>query len=180
MKSFSQVPVGLLLLHLSLAVFAADASTGPVIEQYGPVYDYPSAVFKLDPGVRYRSVMDVSESPESTTDLNRHIESAARYLNMHVRAGVPLENLELALVLHGSAGKDALSDGAYASRHGSSNPNSQLLEALHEAGVRIYLCGQTAGFRGFGGYELNPVVSVATSAMSVLTRLQVEGWALLP
>jgi intracellular sulfur oxidation DsrE/DsrF family protein len=180
MRISSQMLFGLLFLILPLAAAAADASTGPLIEHFGPVYDYPSAGFKLDPEVRYRSVMDVSESPESALDLNRYIESAARFLNMHAAAGVPASNLELAVVLHGSAGKDALSDKAYASRYGAANPNTQLLNALNEAGVKIYLCGQTAGFRAFGVEELNPAVTLATSAMTVLTRLQVEGWALLP
>jgi intracellular sulfur oxidation DsrE/DsrF family protein len=112
--------------------------------------------------------------------MNRHIESAARYLNMHVRDGVPASNLKVAIVLHGSAGKDALTDKAYAMRFETPNPNSQLLNALSEAGVKIYLCGQTAGFRGYGVEELNPAVTLATSAMTVLARLQVEGWALLP
>jgi intracellular sulfur oxidation DsrE/DsrF family protein len=180
MKNPGHILLGLLLLHLPLTLLASGASTGPVIERYGPVYDYPSAEFKLDPAIRYRSVMDISKSPESSTELNRTIESAARFLNMHVRDGIPLENLELVLVLHGAAGKDSLSDSAYTSRYGSPNPNTELLKALHDSGVRIYLCGQTAGFRGFGAEELNPVINLATSAMSVLTRLQIEGWALLP
>jgi len=168
------------LLLSPLPAESDEVRLGPVIEQFGPVYDVPSIGFKLDPEIRYRSVMDVSASPESAAELNRSIESAARFLNMHARAGVPASNLELAVVLHGSAGKDALSDKAYAIRFGTNNPNTQLLHALKEAGVEIYLCGQTAGFRGFAAEELNPVVSLATSAMTVLTRLQVEGWALLP
>jgi hypothetical protein len=35
-------------------------------------------------------------------------------------------------------------------------------------------------FRGYETNELNPAVIIATSAMTVLTRLQSEGWSLLP
>ena len=172
--------LGLLLTQLPAMNYAAEATKGPVIENYGPVYEFGDAGFKLDPTVRYRSVMDVAQSAQEMSELNRYIESAARYLNMHVRDGVPLSNLELAIVLHGGAGKDALSDAAYRERHGVANPNTALIGALHDAGVRIYICGQTAGFRGFAAEELNPAVTMATSAMTVLTRLQVEGWSLLP
>ena len=55
-----------------------------------------------------------------------------------------------------------------------------MLNALNDVGVKIYICGQTAYFRGYSAEELNPVVIMATSAMTVLTRLQVEGWPLLP
>jgi intracellular sulfur oxidation DsrE/DsrF family protein len=124
--------------------------------------------------------MDVSDSAQDADVLNPNIESAARFLNMHVRDGIPASNLKLAVVLHGSAGKDALSDPAYRERFGVVNPNTGLLNALNEAGVKIYICGQTARFRGYAPNELNPAVTMATSAMTVLTRLQVEGWSLLP
>jgi intracellular sulfur oxidation DsrE/DsrF family protein len=154
--------------------------TGPVIEGYGPVFELGGDAYRLDPGVRYRSVMDVASSPEDKTALNRHIESAARFLNMHAREGVPQSGMELAVVLHGAAGKDALSDEAYRRRFGQPNPNTGLIRALREAGVEIYICGQTARFRGYLDQEISHDVTMATSAMTVLTRLQVEGWSLLP
>lgn len=46
--------------------------------------------------------------------------------------------------------------------------------------LAIYLCGQTAGFRGYQASELHSSVTMATSAMTMLTQLQSEGWSLLP
>ena len=46
--------------------------------------------------------------------------------------------------------------------------------------MRTYLCGQSAGFRGIAPSELADGVELATSAMTVLVRLQAEGYALLP
>jgi intracellular sulfur oxidation DsrE/DsrF family protein len=46
--------------------------------------------------------------------------------------------------------------------------------------VKIYLCGQTAAYRGFSVEELNPVVSMALSAMTAHVRLQAEGFTLIP
>lgn len=153
--------------------------TGPVIANMGPYYDIPGG-FNLQKGVHYRAVMDVSDGPESTADLNRGIESAARFLNMHAAAGISPGDMELALVLHGGAAKAALNNEAYRQRFQTDNPNDALLRALTDAGVKIYLCGQSASFNGFAADEIHPVITMALSAMTVLTRLQTEGWALLP
>lgn len=153
--------------------------TGPVIKDFGPVMAVEPQ-FNLLPEGHYRVVFDVAQSAEDPAAMNRSIESAARFLNMHARAGIDPANLEVAVVLHGGAGKDALANTAYHSRYGIENPNSSLLLALKSAGVQIWLCGQTAAYRGFGADELHPSAGLALSAMTVLTRLQTEGWALLP
>ena len=113
-------------------------------------------------------------------DLNRHMESAARFLNLHARNGIDPGHIEFAIVVHGSAGKDLLKDDAYEARFGESNPNTAMLAALHKAGVVIYLFGQTAAHRGFAAEELNPAVSLTLSAMTAHVRLQSEGFTLIP
>ena len=172
------VAVGSLILagHLN----AAESQTGPLIEAYGPVYDVPSGAWNLEQGTHYKVSMDVSSTGASNGKLNRHMESAARFLNLHARNGIDPGNIEFAIVVHGSAGKDLLKDAAYEARFGESNPNTAMLAALHSAGVTIYLCGQTAAHRGFAAEELNPVVSLALSAMTAHVRLQSEGFTLIP
>jgi len=179
-RIFILLGTGLALAPPAL-VFAEEVkySMGPVIDNYGPVVDV-EAEFGFKENFTYRAVMDVSDSPDSDEALNRSIESAARYLNMHVRAGVLRSNLHLAMVLHGKATHDALSNEAYRKRFNTNNPNDGLLKALSEAGVAVYLCGQSAGFSGYDTDELHESVTMATSAMTVLTRLQAEGWSLLP
>ena len=167
-------------LILAVHLYAAESQTGPVIEAYGPVYDVPSGAWNLEKGTHYKVSMDVSSTGDFSGDLNRHIESAARFLNLHARNGIDPGNIEFALVVHGAAGKDLLSDTAYETRFGESNPNTAMLAALHKAGVKIYLCGQTAAHRGFDAGELNPAVSLALSAMTVHVRLQSEGFTLIP
>jgi len=173
--------VVVLLLGFSSGLSAQEAGPvmGPVIENYGPVYEFKDA-YGLDKNVNYRAVMDVTSAPEDVAVRNPSIESAARFLNMHARAGVPVNQMQVAIVLHGGAGKDSLSNAAYRSRYEVDNPNDGLLQALSAAGVKIYLCGQTAGFRGYLPVELHPSITLAISAMTVLTRLQVEGWSVLP
>ena len=168
------------VLCLAANLNAAEPVTGPVIEAYGPVYPVAEGSFNLKPETVYKVSMDVSASEDFSDDVNRRLESAARFLNMHARNGIDPKNIELVIVVHGSAAKDLLKDEAYQERFDEPNPNTAMLAALHEAGVRIYLCGQTAAYRGFAAKDLNPAVSLALSAMTVHVRLQSEGYALIP
>lgn len=157
----------------------AEAKTGPVISEFGPVYAIDKPDFETPTDHIYRVVFDVSVAPESAADLNPRIETLARFLNMHAAAGVPTQNMKLALVLHGSAGKAALVDEAYHARFGSTNPNLELLNGLSRAGVRVILCGQTAVHRGLPREDLAETVEVSLSAMTALVTLQDEGYRLI-
>lgn len=152
-------------------------STGPVVDGFGPVYDIedPDVVTPAGP---LRAIFDVTESGSAPGELNRRIESVARFLNMHARAGVDPDDLHVVLILHGGAGKDALSDAGYGARHGMANPNLPLLEALAEAGVDVVLCGQTMSARGFGRNELAAPVKVALSAMTAMLLYQARGYGI--
>ena len=107
--------------------------TGPAIEGFGPVYTVEDPDFVTDTEATYRIVFEVKDGSEDPSTLNRRIETLARFLNMHAQAGVPRENMKLALVLHGTAGKDALDHPGYRARFGVDNPNAPLLEALSAA-----------------------------------------------
>lgn len=176
-----RTPFGLVaMLLLAGNVCALEPQTGPVIKAYGPVYNVPEGSWNLKKDTHYKVSMDVSATGDFSSDLNRRIESAARFLNLHARNGVDPKNIEFAIVVHGSAGKDLLKDMAYEARFDEPNPNTAMLAALHDAGVKIYLCGQTAAHRGFTAGELNPAVSLALSAMTAHVRLQTEGYTLIP
>jgi len=157
-------------------LMAAEPAMGPVIEKFGPVYTVPESSFNLDPNQEYKVIMDVGKGPENPSALNRGIESAARFLNMNARNGIRPDRLDLAIVLHGSAGRAALKDEAHTRRFGAPNPNRALMEELSQAGVDIYLCGQTAAHRGFDPEQLLPQATLAVSAMTVHVRLQQEGY----
>lgn len=173
---------GAVLALIATRVDASDpesARTGPLIEQFGPVYEVARPDFATPTDLVYRAVFDVAPSPDAADAINPRIESLARFLNMHARAGVHGERMHLALVVHGAAGKDMLSSAAYKSRFGVANPNAPLLAALQANGVRVILCGQTAAHRGFRREELAPGVETAMSAMTALVALQSEGYRLI-
>lgn len=155
-------------------------STGPVIHSAGPVFDIPNVDFETPTDAVYKVAFEMARAAESPEQLNVTLESAARFLNMHARAGVPVERVGAAVVVHGPAGWELLDDDAHRARHGVENPNATLIRELSEAGVRVILCGQTAAARGIPRDGLLEEVEVALSAMTAFLVLQDEGFRVNP
>ena len=154
-----------------------DFSTGPVIEGFGPA----AVIEGSDPipdGQAFKIAFDAAEDSD---DLNRTLVSAARFLNMNGKAGVNPNRINLAIVVHGGAVMDILSEEAHKERKdGSSNPNAPLVSALFEQNVRIILCGQTAAYRDVSLDDLLPGVEISLSAMTAHAQLQQDGYTLNP
>ena len=91
---------------------------------------------------------------------------------MHTEAGIPLDQIQIAIVVHGGAARDLIDR--------SDNANAPLVAALIDAGVSITLCGQTAVHRGISASDLLPGVDMALSAMTKHALLQQDGYTLNP
>lgn len=150
------------------------ATYGPLIENYGPVVHVDGAA-PIPAGTVFNVAFDVTEQGDAGA-VNRRLETAARFLNMHAAAGVPSENLNVAIVVHGAAVKDLTHSAAY----GGENANAGLIKALQENGVSVYVCGQSAAFRGVKAADLLPGVEMKLSAMTAHAQLQQQGYTLNP
>jgi len=148
-------------------------STGPVIENYGPVAAVPGAL-PLEPDSEFRIAFD-SATPAEAGDPNRTLVSAARFINMHARAGIDPANIHLAVVLHGRAVRDV----TYAA-DGEVNASADLIRVLLENNVQIFVCGQSATYYDVTAEDLLPGVSMSLSAMTAHAQLQQHGYALNP
>ncbi len=171
---------------LSLAIIspleaAQDAPVkGPAITGYGPVFPIKNMSVKLPDNFQYKVVFDITRSGSAPDQLNRRIESVARYINMHAINGVPTKNMDLAVVIHGQAAKDLLKNKSYSDKYLFDNPNIELLEKLRAVGVKFYICGQSVRFGGFQKEDLEHPEDLALSAMTMLTILQSQGYQLVP
>jgi intracellular sulfur oxidation DsrE/DsrF family protein len=123
---------------------------------------------------QFKISFDVSK-PAAKGEVNRLLDSAARFINMHTAAGIPMENINLAVVVHGGAVKDMAKSGDdYA------HINAELIEALSEHGVHFYVCGQSAAYYGVKTGDLLPGVTMSLSAMTAHALLQQQGYTLNP
>lgn len=163
-----------------LPALAAGPEFGPVIEDYGPTFAVEDRDVPLREGFRYKLIFDAAAYRGDRTEVNVSLQSVARFLNMHGRNGVSVDDMDLAVVLHGDALSGTLTHAAYRKLYGVDNPNLELLHRLQAVGVRFYACGQTAKFRGFSRADLDPAVEVALAAMTMFATLQADGYSLIP
>lgn len=179
MGKINSISLGSLLLMGWFVCHAQEKNAGPVIKEFGPVFKIENTDFGIDLNQDFKAVFDVMESPESHEMINPAIETAARFLNMHAQAGVPVNQLKVALVIHNKAAKDVISHAAYLRKFGTENPNVNLIQAIMDAGGQVIMCGQSSIARGFPKEEFIPGVQLSLSAMTALIQLQNKNYQLI-
>jgi len=173
--------------HLILATLTSAAAYGavadgpnfifPQVKHYGGIVRVPEAAEAARRGTKI--VFDIT-SDGKPEEINKGLESVARYLNLNAEAGLTPADVQLALVLHGAATKVALNDSAYA-RHVEveKNVNLDLIHALKTHGVEVFVCGQSLARNKFSPADVASEVSIAVSAMTVNVNKQQDGYAYL-
>jgi len=178
------MPRHLRFLSLVSFIFCTSLSAqtkkaGPIITNYGKVWEIKDPDFIVDHAKEFKVVFDIMNSPEDYSAINATIETAARFLNMHAQSGIPKGQLKVALVVHNRASKDIITNAAYKKRYGTDNPNSELVKALLDTGGQIIFCGQSSLSRDFPKEELIDGVQMSLSAMTALIQLQDEDYRLI-
>lgn len=170
-----------LLVGLSSAAHAGAESftPGSAIPDFGQIAKVDS-MLPIPKGMKFKIAFDMSKAAE-VGKLNRQLESLARFINMHVAAGVKESDIELAMVVHGSAISDLADDTFYAKLHqAATNANKALVKALVEHGVKFYICGQSAAYFDLNNGSLLPGVDMALSAMTAHGILAQQGFSQNP
>jgi len=151
----------------------------PVIKSYGGIFEIPYAVEKPDPTLDYKIVIEIERGSEKPDTLNWALNNVARLINLHVVGGVPKEKLQVILAIHGSAAYTVMNNEEYKTKYGVPNPNLKLYQELDQAGVKMFVCGQSLIARKIDRHKMVPEVKVATSMLTILTTYQLKGYAML-
>lgn len=186
-----------LLMVLAALMFAVPASSttirspfkaGPVFDRFGP-HAPVEGMGEISPDTEFSIAFDVAQAAEDGTP-NRGFESAARFTNMHVAAGVDPDNIRLVVVVHGKASLDLLNNAAWAARQpvvreggeeeAPDNPSAAMIAEMMDAGVRFVLCGQSGAANEIAQDDLVPGVETALSAMTAHAILQQRGYTVNP
>lgn len=165
---------------LGTQLLAAEPETGPIIDGYGASYVIDNADVPLATDHVYKVAWEITDYAGEPDAVNRTLDRVARFLNLHAQNGLPEENMQLGVVVHGRALINMLSDASYQERFDSSNPNLDLLQKLAAAGVDFFVCGQSMARRGFVKSELAEPVMLATSALTMVHQLQFDGYTFQP
>ncbi|TMP76017.1 DsrE family protein [Pseudoalteromonas sp. S1608] len=168
--------LGLSLLLTSFSSLAAEPA--PVIKDFGYFYNVHEHKSDLSQA-QFKIAFDVGDGAEKGAQ-NNHINSLARFINMHVAHGVKPENIQLALVLHGGASVDVLKNSDYKARFEKDNKTESLIKQLLANNTQVYVCGQSAMHMKVAADQLIPGVQMALSAMTAHAQLQQQGYTLNP
>ena len=152
----------------------------PAVESFGPVVPIPDATAMRDGGEPYRVVFNVTQGQPGDGRVSNGLALVALFVNLLALSGMDPAASNLVAVVHAGATSAVVGDAAYRQRHGTPNPNAELIRQLEDSGVEVVVCGQAlAG----AGYPVNAVldpVDVSISAMTEIAWRQLDGYALMP
>jgi len=153
--------------------------TGPVFEDFGAVYAIEDADLLLDTDKNYKVIFDVYTDDKKVENMNPLINTVARFMNMHAQNGLTASQMDIVVVLHGAATKNALTEKAFKKEFKTKHPNAELIEALVEKNVKFYLCGQSMKSKGYESKHISENVKISLSALTALVKYQSEGFQLI-
>ncbi len=162
------------VLIFSVAALAQKGAN-PIIKNFGTVYEIEGAV-NPDPEIEYKIVVDLKTLQRDKESINPGLNNVARMLNLHGLGGVKSENLNVAVAIHGGATDVILNNEAYQRKYELDNPNLKLIDELKEAGVELYVCGQSLLARSYEHEEVNPQIKIGLSMLTVVTTYMHKGY----
>ena len=171
------------VLGLALTSAGAVAADGfwinPTIEGAGRIHPLPQAHYQPDPKASYKVVFSLTGAGKPD-QVNPGLQRVARTVNLYTEAGVPLKHLHFVAVASGAATALALDDAHYLAAFGQANPNLPVIARLRAAGVDVAVCGQAVAEHDYPFDAIDRHVTLALSALTTVTELQQQGYALMP
>lgn len=157
----------------------AQTAQFPIVQGFGGIYQIPKATETPDPNGNYKIIIDLISASENPQQINRMVDNIARMINLHGIAGVPRENIKVKVAVHGGAIFTILNDSYYEKLHGIKNPNLPVYEALKDAGVEFYICGQSLIAREMKTTDVWGSAEIALSMLTTLTTYVPQGYMLM-
>lgn len=154
-------------------------NTGPVFEDFGAVFTIDDPDLLLDTDKNYKVIFDVYTDDKDPENMNPLINTVARFMNMHAQNGLPESQMDIVVVLHGAAVKNALTEKAFKKNFKIKQPNAKLISALVEKDVKIYVCGQSMTSKGYEAKDISEDVKISLSALTALVKYQSEGFQII-
>lgn len=172
----------ILIAALSIILFIgvnAQTKVNPVIKKFGTVTEVPFSVENPDAKLDYKIVVEVSSDNAKPEAVHEFFDKVAAVVNLHALGGVQANKLHVVMVIHGLAAQYVVNNEGYQKKFGMDNPNIPLFRELQDAGVKLFVCGQSLNKRNIAKEVVIPEVKVALSAITTLTTYQLKGYSYL-
>ncbi|WP_194975017.1 DsrE family protein [Aquiflexum lacus] len=167
------------LVSLLKTLTIAQTAQFPIVQGFGGIYEIPEATERPDPNGNYKIIIDLVSASDDPKQINRMVDNIARMINLHGIGGVPRENIKVKVAVHGGAIFTILNDSYYEKLYGTKNPNLQVYEALKDAGVEFYICGQSLIAREMKTTDVWDGAEIALSMLTTLTTYVPQGYMLM-
>lgn len=132
---------------------------------------------KQDPHLQYKLMFLIAGfDGHKTSKIDDALSEIARALNLHVAAGIPVENLHAVVIVFKQGLNTLLKDEKYAEKYKSSNPNIALIEELQKAGVKFIACGQSMARIGINKEDMVANAKVSLSARTAMSYYETTGY----
>ncbi|MEP7313686.1 MAG: DsrE family protein [Pseudomonadota bacterium] len=164
---------------LAPALARADAALlPPLIPGYGEVTPVENPGERPDPKVDYKIVLNSTKGGSDSSPVP-FLDKAAKVANLLAQSGVPAEHRHVVVIMQAAATPAVLNAAGLKARGKSANPNADLIAKLNAAGVSVRVCGQALAAAQIARSEVLPGVQVDLSALTTVSALQLQGYALL-
>ena len=168
-------PITIFIALIFTASAFAQKGANPIIKNFGTIYEIPNAV-NPDENIEYKIVVDLKTLQRDKESINPGLNNVARMINLHGLGGVKAKNLKIAVGIHGGATDVVLNNETYRSKYELDNPNLKLINELKEAGVELYVCGQSLLSRNYEQEQVNKQIRIGLSMLTVVTTYMHKGY----
>lgn len=172
------------IYSLILFIFSISISSGqnivfPAIQGNGGVIQVPFEVEKPDPSQHYKLVVELGDPLKDKSQLAEMLDYAARMYNLHIYAGIPKENIDLAIVVYSGSTPMVLSNQTHSKRFEQVNPNAKLLDEFQKNGIQIIVCGQSMMKQNLLPEDIYPGIRMAVSRFTATTDFIQKGYQVI-
>ena len=148
----------------------------PIIQGYGSIIEMPFEVINPDPNLDYKLLAEAYQGQEDKSELYGMLDYFARVINAHAYAGVPDEKFNMAVVLFSGSAYTILNNEEYNKRFGMDNPNLELFQRLQEAGVDVFVCGQSMMKQDMLPENIAEGIKIGSSRITISSELRTRGY----
>lgn len=156
-----------------------EIATYPVLDAgpFSGVVPVENATEIPDPDLDYKLMFELTKNKnDSLSGLNADLVEIARVINLHVASGIPMENIHLAIVVHGPALNAFTTNTFYNEKFKKDNPNLDLIKDLEGLGAKFIACGQAMFFFDVNREALLPNFKVSLTAQTILSSYKLKGY----
>ena len=178
MKSQKNLVRGVLIVAtlaiqgIPLSVYADSSS---------PTVESKKAPLQIEARTGIKVVAQINSADTTPKGISKQLLGVKNLLDQYTALGmIAGRDFDVAVVFRGDGAQFLLNDQAYYAKvkdaHSNGNPSRQMIEGLHQLGVKIFECQVTMKARGYDNEDLLPFSRVVVSGIGALVDFEKSGY----